>query len=51
MKISFKTKMFELRLTGDDVGQESLLEELMFVGTLKERENGNRPKWMREHHE
>lgn len=25
VKISFKTKLFELRLTGDEVGQESLV--------------------------
>lgn len=25
VKISFKTKLFKLRLTGDEVGQESLV--------------------------
>lgn len=39
MKISFKTKMFELRLTGDDVGQENLVGGIDVCGDFEgERE-------------
>ena len=39
MKISFKTKMFELRRTGDDVGQESLVGGIDICGDFEgERE-------------